>query len=645
MKIKKISAIVLSLIMSVSIFCIVPAVSAESGDKSVYDISSATAKTNVSGGEEKLDLTVAASTNYDGIAWIAFKLKTGEKGEVTVGFKESGGAMYWWPNEVMHTSYLVAADGTVTETSNKSQGNLIIPSAFEGYVVTSISELSCHPGYASHDTDGKLTLNDLSEMRFWNHKDTEWEFSNVKLGKTKEALIASICPDDASGEGAGSGAGTGSGEGTGTGTGTGEAAKAVMVSEDKFTSVDMKTPAVTNKATDDASRAALKNAKYFGFYFKTEKNANIQLLLKETEAGGNGGYWTKQNVTGNIKLVKADGTEITSTVANDAGWITVSEAFEGYVIIDLNDLTTHPAASHSDSKGAFNPEELDHIEIIRSLNFGGEGTGFDFAKFAFATSEDELLKLYGVKTDDGNNNNNNNGTGTGNENNGNDNGTTVTDIPKSVMFSEDKFTSVDMKTPAIANKVTDDASKAALKNAKYFGFYLKTNSAAQIQFLLKETEAGGKGGYWLKKNVERNVYLFTADGTETVSNACKDQGTFTLSGAFEGYVVFDLNDFETHPGHNDTDGALDLSELDHIEIIRSLNGNGEGTGFDFAKFAFATSKKELLKLYGIEIAGDEELDSVVKTGDTQAQNVMLTLLFTSAAAAFVLGACLKRRSF
>lgn len=142
------------------------------------------------------DLSVLQSAK-----WASFRLKATSGGGMVIGFNESGGALYWWPNGTEHTVYFIDENGLkVNETTSSDQGYIRVPQVFDGYVVFSIEDFACHPasGYQNADTDGKLTLDELASLQIWNCA-AGWELFDLMLGSSLEAIAEAVTAGAADG--------------------------------------------------------------------------------------------------------------------------------------------------------------------------------------------------------------------------------------------------------------------------------------------------------------------------------------------------------------------------------------------------------------------------------------------------------------
>lgn len=386
-----------------------------SEDKKVYDLSPSGAKavTRTDGSEELLAFDGNGKAVYDSMKWIGFHIKATEEGTVVIGFKENSGAMYWWPDNVMRTSYLVTEDGTVTETSNKSQGTLLIPEAFTGYVVTSVADFVCHPGYAEHDTDGKFTLSDLSEMRFWNHTDTEWEFSDVKIALTKEDFINSIVQKNP-------------GDGGNDGNNGGDTGKTIEKVVNLLNFADLSKVTTRNGATvrtvdmpggkkglafvpnalsyvcmnfDVPDADQLANKEYLCFYMKVPDVKAMNMLLgiyDDTTPDQKQLFWNNgtEGYKASITLITADGMVSTMAAAQK---LNLQSGFEGYVIMPMTTaLSLHPAykgdGSGLDTKG------ITGMDIWFDASYTDEDKEFIISDLCLADSITDYASYLGLST-------------------------------------------------------------------------------------------------------------------------------------------------------------------------------------------------------------------------------------------------------
>lgn len=529
MRIKKLLCMAVALIISVCC-TFAGAISFVSAETDIDFISISDTEIITDGKKEAVINTVENGNSIlDSMEWFGFEVKASESGTVCIGLLESNGAMYW-PKNSMHKAYLVSEDGSVAESETSSQGEILIPYAFEGYVLMNIKDtFILHPGYATDETNSVLNLSDITRIQVWNCTGNAWNFKNFSMAKSKEAFIEAVI----------------SVENTNT----------IILNDNEFITDGTKTIEVANNF---GTSPILKSAKWFGFYIKTDSEGIICVGLKETVEGGNGMYWLK-NSPRNSYLVALDGT-VKTTEWNKQGELKISEAFEGYALMELAaDFEAHPG--YADENSVLNTEEIMHTEI-----WNCSGTEWKLSDFAFSVSMEEFIKFFGLEQN--------------------------TEKEKIVVFNEQGKQNMGSGTHSIQNQLPESI---VLDEYGYLFFHIET-----------ATNDTDDGLYIGLGDADNDLY-WTGDcsgSVVTVTDSAKQSEiTFTkrikLPANFSGFVAMKISDcFKAHPGYTEGNGKLEFEKFSYLQIWDAIDGEE----ISVKNAGFCDSIEELKNYFGIKAA-------------------------------------------
>ncbi|MBR7132550.1 MAG: hypothetical protein IKD04_03375 [Clostridia bacterium] len=125
----------------------------------------------------------------DEMEWLGFKVNTADSaGHFCMALEESNGARY--APEAKHKQiYLMDKTGKMTEFTSYNSGNyrLWLDGNFDGYVILNIQEFFSTTHTAYPDSDGQLTLSDITAIKLWHLVDStsDWTVENFVFAKTK----------------------------------------------------------------------------------------------------------------------------------------------------------------------------------------------------------------------------------------------------------------------------------------------------------------------------------------------------------------------------------------------------------------------------------------------------------------------------
>lgn len=391
---KIISLLVVAVLVLTLAFAGVVTVSADTATNTdVLVLTGEQSKTSLAGTTDEHHFTNElyqdANTDYTGMEWIGFRLKTtGKGGSIVIALNQDDNGLYW-PTPQSHINYLITTEGVESSFTLLEQGRVYCDiENFDGYVLISLKDyFVCHPGYTANDADGKLNLDQIPVIRFWHNTSTsDWTISGVTLAKTKDAFLKyyDIEPDD----------GNGTGTGTGTGTGAGAEKEESKVKGNDNVIVANDDTILVQPANDTATKTAesyalgLKkadNMKYFGFYIKTEAGGSICIGLREKDGSL---YWPKTGPKTGYLIAK-DGTEAVFSI-EDQGRVKFNTAMEGYIVVALDDyMTIHPGHK-PDASGKLELSNIEKFEIWHSVC----NSDITISHFTFAKTKDDFINYY-----------------------------------------------------------------------------------------------------------------------------------------------------------------------------------------------------------------------------------------------------------
>lgn len=491
--------------------------------------------------------------------WAGFYLKSEGWAQFNLALAENSGA-WWWLSGQDRSFYYLKADGTMTEIT-QAAGNAAHgintyyanPGAFDGYVIfnTESSIVDTHPGYTGN-SDTELSLDALVSAKLFSFSYGEnigesFTVGDFALGTSADALKDYFLAKES----------------------------VYAQTLNPIANTVSSGGKINNTNTEPISGFS---PNWLGFYLNAGEAKNIELLFREGIAAGNGGYWT---TTGKTRFISKNGSEKLVTNSGN-GWLNgIPESFEGYVLMNAEMFTSHPASSYKDTENnGFNISDIQYLEVINSkLSDSSTNTNIAIQYLSVAENGNDLLAHLKTKAEGSH-------------------------FENTSVINKNTFTRVKEepgKTEFYKIKAYDyfDNSNAEMG---YLGFRIKTDGN-NGELLLGSIEKNG-AMYWIGK--DNTYYLVKNDGTVSAATA-RNNGDFFSAAAFDGYVVIPLSSLVLHPAYKDDNEKFDSENISSVQVW-----NNFGCDKSIGEFTFGATMSGLVDC----LANADIAENAVMRGDT-----------------------------